>query len=83
MKGTLHKSSKIQYQHFLTKSRLFKRLGFGEYKNLEHMRREFNHLADRVPLELCKEWHAAVDVHGKAYRLNKNLDETWLFLSNI
>lgn len=47
------------------------------------MRREFNHLADRVPLELCKEWHAAVDVHGKAYRLNKNLDETWLFLSNI
>ena len=63
--------------------RLFKRLGFGEYKNLEHMRREFNHLADRVPLELCKEWHAAVDVHGKAYRLNKNLDETWLFSSNI
>lgn len=62
--------------------RLFKRLGFGEYKNLEHMRREFNHLAEMVPLELCKEWHAAVDVHGKAYRLSKNLDESWLLPSD-
>lgn len=63
--------------------RLFKRLGFGQYKNLEHMRREFNHLAQRVPLELCKEWHAAIDVHGKAYRLNKNLDESWLMPSSL
>ncbi|OJF94582.1 endonuclease III domain-containing protein [Alkalibacterium sp. 20] len=58
--------------------RLFKRLGFGEFKNLGHMRREFNHLTELVPVELCKEWHAAIDEHGKVFRKNKNVDETWL-----
>ncbi|WP_034550647.1 endonuclease III domain-containing protein [Carnobacterium funditum] len=58
--------------------RLFKRLGFGEFKNLGHMRREFNHLAESVPVELCKEWHAAIDEHGKVFRKNKEVDESWL-----
>lgn len=59
--------------------RLFTRLGFGEYKTYASLRKEFNHLAEAVPHELCKEWHAAIDVHGKAYGLAKgNLDESWL-----
>lgn len=58
--------------------RLFKRLGFGDYRNLGLMRREFNHLTECFPLELCKEWHAAIDEHGKVYRKNKNVDESWL-----
>ncbi|EDP68180.1 hypothetical protein CAT7_11385 [Carnobacterium sp. AT7] len=59
--------------------RLFSRLGFGEYKNYEAMHKEFNHLTKQIPYDLCKEWHAAIDLHGKKYGKNKELDETWLF----
>lgn len=59
--------------------RLFTRLGFGPYKNLGHMRREFNHLTAEASLKGCKEWHAAIDVHGKMFRTTKDLDESWLF----
>lgn len=62
--------------------RLFTRLGFGQYKNYEEMRKEFMPLAEKVPYDLCREWHAAIDVHGKAYRLTKELDETWLLAKN-
>lgn len=58
--------------------RLFIRLGFGEYKNYEAMHKEFNHLAEQVTHDVCKEWHAAIDLHGKQYGKNKNLDESWL-----
>ena len=59
--------------------RLFNRLGFGEYKKYNDLRNDFNHLAEAVPHELTKEWHAAIDVHGKAYRLtNGAIDEEWL-----
>ncbi|KAF1298112.1 DNA repair protein [Enterococcus sp. JM4C] len=58
--------------------RLFTRLGFGEYKNYSDMRKDFAHLADKIPHALCKEWHAAIDVHGKHYRSDKQMDESWL-----
>ncbi|MGM0124905.1 hypothetical protein IGI37_002299 [Enterococcus sp. AZ194] len=58
--------------------RLFTRLGFGTYKNYTEMRKEFDHLVENVPHDLCKEWHAAVDVHGKHFNANKTMDETWL-----
>ena len=59
--------------------RLFNRLGFGDYKNYAALRKDFNHLTEGVPHELCKEWHAAIDVHGKAFTSSKGtLDEAWL-----
>ncbi|WP_438717826.1 endonuclease III domain-containing protein [Enterococcus sp. AZ109] len=58
--------------------RLFERLGYGPYKNYASMQKEFAPLAQKVPYELCREWHAAIDVHGKAYRANKQLAEEWL-----
>lgn len=38
--------------------RLFNRLGFGDYTTYAEMRAEFNHLAEAVPHNLAKEWHA-------------------------
>ena len=59
--------------------RLFNRLEFGPYTNYAHMHKEFNHLTEGIPHELCKEWHACIDEHGKAYRRSGNtLDESWL-----
>ena len=60
--------------------RLFNRLGFGEYTTYAGLRKDFNYLAERVPHELAKEWHAAIDVHGKAFGRSKGtLDESWLY----
>lgn len=60
--------------------RLFNRLGFGEYTTYAGLRKDFNYLAERVPHELGKEWHAAIDVHGKAFGRSKGtLDESWLY----
>lgn len=59
--------------------RLFNRLGFGPYTTYEGMRADFNHLAKGMPHELVKEWHAAIDVHGKAYGKSRGkMDESWL-----
>ncbi len=59
--------------------RLFNRLGYGPYTNYAHMHKAFNHLTEGIPHELCKEWHACIDEHGKAYRRSGNtLDEGWL-----
>ncbi len=59
--------------------RLFARLGFGEFPNYETMKKETQHLAELVSLETCKEWHAVIDEHGKAYcRVKGELDESWL-----
>lgn len=62
--------------------RLFNRLGMGNYKSYEDMQKSFNHLVKDIPYDLCKEWHAAIDTHGKAYNKNKEMDESWL-LSNL
>ena len=58
--------------------RLFQRLGWGEYKNYEAMKKAVNHLVDEISLKQCKEWHACIDVHGKTFRLNAGLDESFL-----
>lgn len=61
-------------------TRLFNRLGFGEYTSYAQLRKDFNYLAERVPHDLAKEWHAAIDVHGKAFgRSRGTLDESWLY----
>lgn len=60
--------------------RLLNRLDFGEYTTYAQLRADFNHLAEIVPHNLAKEWHAAIDVHGKAFgRSRGTLDETWLY----
>ncbi|WP_086444026.1 endonuclease III domain-containing protein [Candidatus Enterococcus lemimoniae] len=58
--------------------RLFNRLGFGPYKTYEEMRKEFIYLTESISHELCKEWHAAIDVHGKHFNKDKKMDETFL-----
>lgn len=59
--------------------RLFNRLGFGPYTTYAGLRADFNHLAEAVPYNLAKEWHAAIDVHGKNFGSSRGtLDETWL-----
>lgn len=63
--------------------RLFTRLRFGSFQTYDEMRKEFNHLADHVPHNLCREWHVAIDTHGKYYRKNKKIDESWLFNQRI
>ncbi|MGV6987760.1 endonuclease III domain-containing protein [Testudinibacter sp. P80/BLE/0925] len=61
--------------------RLFKRLGLGDYPNYDAMRKDFNHLTEHCSLKQCKEWHACIDVHGKAFRLDKNFDESFLTMA--
>lgn len=59
--------------------RLFERLGIGRYKDYESMRQACQHLTLEVSQYQCREWHAAIDQHGKAYRQAKGqLDESWL-----
>lgn len=58
--------------------RLFNRLGFGPYRTYYEMRQDFNHLVVEIPLKLCKEWHACIDVHGKFMKVHPHFDETWL-----
>lgn len=58
--------------------RLFQRLGLGEYRHYEAMKKDCNHLVDFISLKQCKEWHACIDVHGKAFRKNPQLDEGFL-----
>ncbi|KXT78329.1 endonuclease III domain protein [Streptococcus sp. DD11] len=59
--------------------RLFQRLGLGEFPAYEDLHQAWGHLAQYESQKQCREWHAAIDVHGKAYRLAKRkLDETWL-----
>lgn len=59
--------------------RLFSRLGLGQYTDYEDMRKACQHLVQYVSQEQCREWHAVIDEHGKAFRKAKGqLDESWL-----
>ncbi|MDU8924259.1 endonuclease III domain-containing protein [Pasteurellaceae bacterium LIM206] len=58
--------------------RLFRRLGLGNYPNYNKMRQDFNRLTEHASLKQCKEWHACIDVHGKVFRMNPGLDESFL-----
>ncbi|MGM0523176.1 MAG: endonuclease III domain-containing protein [Bacillota bacterium] len=58
--------------------RLFSRLGFGDFKTYRDMRQYCEPLVENISLKQCKEWHAAIDVHGKVFRQNPTMDESWL-----
>ena len=58
--------------------RLFARLGLGEYKTYQAMRQAVSHFVEDISHKQCKEWHAAIDVHGKHFGKNPQLDERWL-----
>ncbi|EAD0634409.1 endonuclease III domain-containing protein [Listeria monocytogenes] len=61
--------------------RLFTRLGFGEYATYAQMRDEFMPITKNIPHKLCKEWHSAIDVHGKHFGKDKSMNEAWLLES--
>lgn len=58
--------------------RLFKRLGLGDFQHYEAMRNVLQPLAEQATLKQCQEWHACIDEHGKAFRKNEKIDETFL-----
>ncbi len=58
--------------------RLFNRLGFGPYQTYHQMQQEFDTLAAQQSFATCREWHAVIDEHGKAYRRDEALDESWI-----
>lgn len=58
--------------------RLFNRLGLGDYKTYRELQADFKEIVNQVPNEVCREWHAVIDVHGKHFGKDKTMDESWL-----
>ena len=59
--------------------RLFQRLGLSTAGDYTTLRAECMPLLDDVSLHTAQEWHAVIDEHGKAFRKNPQLDESWLY----
>ena len=57
--------------------RLLNRLNLSIAQTYKALREECMPLVAEIPLETCQEWHAVIDVHGKAYRRGFT-DEQWL-----
>ena len=57
--------------------RLLNRLNLSSAQTYKALREECMPLVAEIPLETCQEWHAVIDVHGKAYRIGFT-DEQWL-----
>ena len=57
--------------------RLLNRLNLSTAQTYKALREECMPLVAEIPLETCQEWHAVIDVHGKAYRKGFT-DEQWL-----
>ena len=57
--------------------RLLNRLNLSSAQTYKAFREECMPLVAEIPLETCQEWHAVIDVHGKAYRRGFT-DEQWL-----
>jgi len=57
--------------------RLLNRLNLSTAQTYKALRKECMPLVAEIPLETCQEWHAVIDVHGKAYRKGFT-DEQWL-----
>ena len=57
--------------------RLLNRLNLSTAQTYKALREECMPLVAKIPLETCQEWHAVIDVHGKAYRKGFT-DEQWL-----
>lgn len=58
--------------------RLFNRLEFGKYEKYDQMRDEFEPLVATVSQHDAREWHAVIDEHGKQFRRDQKMDESWL-----
>ncbi len=58
--------------------RLCHRLGLSHAKSYETLRAEWMPLMAEISLKTAQEWHAVIDEHGKCYRRNPDLDESWL-----
>ena len=59
--------------------RLFRRLGFGNFKTYSEMHAVYSDVLEGLTLKQCQEIHAVIDEHGKAFRKSKGqLDESWL-----
>ena len=57
--------------------RLLNRLNLSTAQTYKVLREECMPLVAEIPLETCQEWHAVIDLHGKAYRKGFT-DEQWL-----
>ena len=57
--------------------RLLNRLNLSIAQTYKALREECMPFVAEIPLETCQEWHAVIDVHGKAYRRGFT-DEQWL-----
>ena len=57
--------------------RLLNRLNLSTAQTYKALREECMPLVVKIPLETCQEWHAVIDVHGKAY-CKGFTDEQWL-----
>ena len=57
--------------------RLLNRMNLSTAQTYKALREECMPLVAEIPLETCQEWHAVIDVHGKAYRKGFT-DEQWL-----
>ena len=57
--------------------RLLNRLNLSTAQTYKALREECMPLVAEIPLETCQEWHAVIDVYGKAYRKGFT-DEQWL-----
>ena len=57
--------------------RLLNRLNLSSAQTYKALREECMPLVAEIPLETCQEWHAVIDVHGKAYRKGFT-NEQWL-----
>ena len=57
--------------------RLLNRLNLSTAQTYKALHEECMPLVAEIPLETCQEWHAVIDVHGKAYRRGFT-DEQWL-----
>ena len=57
--------------------RLLNRLNLSTAQTYKALREECMPLVAEIPLETCQEWHAVIDVHGKAY-CKGFTDEQWL-----
>ena len=59
--------------------RLFRRLGFGNFKTYSEMHAVYGNVLEGLTLKQCQEIHAVIDEHGKAFSKSKGqLDESWL-----
>ena len=59
--------------------RLFRRLGFGNFKTYSEMHAVYGNVLEGLTLKQCQEIHAVIDEHGKAFSKSKGqIDESWL-----